>query len=138
MKTVYSTKVTAIGGREGKVKSEDGILDFKVEMPKEMGGKGGDFTNPEQLFAAGYAACFESALKLLARQSKIRLTSTAITAEVSIGANDAGGFELAVNLEGDIQGVERQQAEELMQKAHQICPYSNATRNNIEVNLKLK
>ncbi len=138
MKTLYSTKATAVGGREGNVKSEDGVLDFKVEIPKEMGGKGGAFTNPEQLFAAGYAACFESALNLVARNAKIRLQGTAITAEVSIGANDNGGFQLAVVLEGDLKGVDKEQAEKLMQQAHQVCPYSNATRGNIDVTLKLK
>ncbi len=138
MKTLYTTKATATGGREGKVTSADGVLDFKVEIPKEMGGKGGAFTNPEQLFAAGYSACFDSALNLVARKMKIKLESTAITAEVGIGANDSGGFELAVTLEADIQGVERAVAQDLLEKAHQVCPYSNATRGNIEVTLKLK
>ncbi len=138
MKTLYTTKVTATGGREGKVISEDGVLDFRVEIPKEMGGKGGAFTNPEQLFAAGYSACFDSALNLVARKMKIKLESTAITAEVGIGANSNGGFGLTVNIEADIKGVEREVAQDLLEKAHQVCPYSNATRGNIEVNLKLK
>lgn len=138
MKTLYSTKATATGGREGVVKSEDGVLDLRVEIPKEMGGKGGAYTNPEQLFAAGYAACFDSALNLVARTAKIKLESTAITAEVGIGSNDAGGFQLAVSLEAEINGVEREVAQQLLEKAHQVCPYSNATRGNIEVTLVLK
>lgn len=138
MKTLYTTKATATGGREGVVKSEDGVLDLRVEIPKEMGGKGGTYTNPEQLFAAGYAACFDSALNLVARTAKIKLESTAITAEVGIGPNDTGGFQLAVSLEAEINGVEREVAQQLLEKAHQVCPYSNATRGNIEVTLVLK
>ncbi|AEW85393.1 organic hydroperoxide resistance protein [Flavobacterium columnare NBRC 100251 = ATCC 23463] len=138
MKTLYSTKVTATGGREGSVKSEDGVLDFKVEIPKELGGKGGAFTNPEQLFAAGYAACFDSALNLVARNSKIKLGGTSITAEVGIGSNENGGFDLCVNLVAQIDGVEREIAEDLLAKTHQVCPYSNATRGNIQVEISLK
>ncbi|PVX50819.1 Ohr subfamily peroxiredoxin [Balneicella halophila] len=138
MKKLYSTKATATGGREGRVKSEDGVLDFKVEVPKEMGGKGGEYTNPEQLFAAGYAACFGSALNLVAKKSRTKLESSAITTAVSIGDNGNGGFELAVDIEADIKGVSREEAQELLEKAHQVCPYSNATRGNIEVNLSLK
>lgn len=138
MEKLYTTKVTAIGGREGKVQSEDGVLDFKVEIPKEMGGRGGAYTNPEQLFAAGYAACFDSALNLVARMEKVRLESSAITAVVSIGKNDAGGFQLEVDMQADIKGVSREQAQELLEKAHQVCPYSNATRGNINVNISLK
>lgn len=138
MEKLYTTKVTAIGGREGKVQSEDGVLDFKVEIPKEMGGRGGAYTNPEQLFAAGYAACFDSALNLVARMEKVRLESSAITAVVSIGKNDTGGFQLEVDMQADIKGVSREQAQELLEKAHQVCPYSNATRGNINVNISLK
>lgn len=138
MEVLYTTKATAIGGREGSVKSADGVLDFKTEIPKEMGGKGGAFTNPEQLFAAGYAACFDSALNHVARLEKVKLESSAITAEVSIGKNEQGGFQLAVKMLADIQGVDRAKAQELLEKAHQVCPYSNATRGNIEVTLDLK
>lgn len=138
MKTLYSTKVTAVGGREGKVHSEDNVLDFKVEIPKEMGGKGGAFTNPEQLFAAGYAACFDSALNLVARMDKTKLEHTEITAEVSLGKNENGDLDLAVKMIADIQGVDREKAQELLEKAHQVCPYSRATRGNIEVTLSLK
>lgn len=138
MKTLYSTKVTAVGGREGKVHSEDNVLDFKVEIPKEMGGKGGAFTNPEQLFAAGYSACFDSALNLVARMEKTKLEHTEIIAEVSLGKADDGSLNLAVKMIADIQGVDREKAQELLEKAHQVCPYSRATRGNIDVTLELK
>lgn len=132
MKALYTAIVTATGGREGKIRSNDGMIDLDVQMPKEMGGRGGA-TNPEQLFAAGYAACFDSALNLVLRQSRLRSDSTSVTAEVSIGANDNGGFELAVKLLVNIKGLEPQIAQEVLEKAHQVCPYSNATRGNIEV-----
>jgi Ohr subfamily peroxiredoxin len=137
MEKLYTAKATAIGGREGKVKSSDGVLDFKVEIPKEMGGKGGAFTNPEQLFAAGYAACFDSALNHVARSQKLHLSTSSVTASVSIGKNDQGGFMLAVELDVNIQGVDKDTAQQLLTAAHQVCPYSNATRGNIEVTLKL-
>ncbi len=137
MEKLYTAKATATGGREGRTKSSDGVLDFKVEIPKEMGGKGGAFTNPEQLFAAGYAACFDSALNHVARSQKIHLNSSSITAAVSIGKNDQGGFMLAVELDASIPGIERGIAQQLLEAAHQVCPYSNATRGNIEVTLKL-
>ncbi|WP_025761410.1 organic hydroperoxide resistance protein [Dyadobacter tibetensis] len=137
MKTLYTAKATATGGREGRTTTEDGVLDLRIEIPKEMGGKGGAFTNPEQLFAAGYAACFDSALNHVARSQKIRLEQTAVTASVSIGATETGGFGLAVKLEVSIPNIERELAQKLLETAHQVCPYSNATRGNIEVNLEL-
>ena len=137
MKKLYTANAIATGGREGRVKSVDGVLDFKVEIPKEMGGRGGAFTNPEQLFAAGYAACFDSALNLVARTQKIKLKDTKVTASVSIGQNDDGGFSLAVDLSVSIPQIERETAQKLLEQAHQVCPYSNATRGNIEVNLSL-
>lgn len=137
MKKLYTANATATGGREGRTKSDDGVLDFKVEIPKEMGGRGGSFTNPEQLFAAGYAACFDSALNLVARTQKIKLKDTKVTASVSIGQNDDGGFSLAVDLSVSIPQIERETAQKLLEQAHQVCPYSNATRGNIEVNLSL-
>lgn len=136
MKALYTAIVTATGGREGKIRSNDGMIDLDVQMPKEMGGRGGA-TNPEQLFAAGYAACFDSALNLVLRQSRLRSDRTSVTAEVSIGANDHGGFELAVKLLVNIKGLEPQIAQEVLEKAHQVCPYSNATRGNIEVKIEL-
>jgi len=137
MKTLYTANATATGGRDGRTKSDDGVLDFKIEIPKEMGGRGGAFTNPEQLFAAGYAACFGSALNLVASKQKIRLKDSKVTASVSIGQNAEGGFSLSVDLNVSIPEVEREVAQKLLEEAHQVCPYSNATRGNIEVNLNL-
>lgn len=137
MKKLYTAKATATGGREGRTKSDDGVLDFKIEIPKEMGGKGGAYTNPEQLFAAGYAACFDSALNHVARSQKIKLKGTKVNASVSIGKNDSDGFSLAVDLAISIPEIEREAAQKLLESAHQVCPYSNATRGNIEVNLSL-
>lgn len=138
MKTLYTTSVTAKGGRNGQVKSENAILDLEVRMPKALGGTSDEFTNPEMLFAAGYAACFDSALNLIISKSKIETGETSVTAQVSIGQNQDGGFGLAAELEVNIPGVSIEQAQELTQKAHQICPYSNATRSNMEVKLTVK
>ncbi|CAA9202930.1 Organic hydroperoxide resistance protein OhrB [Flavobacterium bizetiae] len=137
MKTLYTTSVTAKGGRNGQVKSENGILDLEVRMPKALGGANDDFTNPEMLFAAGYAACFDSALNLIISKSKIETGETSVTAQVSIGQNQDGGFGLAAELDVNIPGISIEQAHELTEKAHQICPYSNATRSNIEVKLSV-
>ncbi|WP_294200870.1 MULTISPECIES: organic hydroperoxide resistance protein [Chryseobacterium] len=137
MKTLYTTKVTATGGRNGKVKSENGVLDLEVKMPKALGGATDDFTNPEMLFAAGYAACFDSALNRIISLSKIKTGETTVTAEVSIGQIDNGGFGLAVQLDVNIPEVSIEEARSLTEKAHEICPYSNATRNNIEVKLSV-
>ncbi len=113
MKPLYTTAVTVTGGRNGNIKSDNGVLDLEVRMPKALGGQNDDFTNPEQLFAGGYAACFDSALNLVAQQAKAKIDST-ITATVSIGANATGGFELAVDLVADIQGVDRETAQQLL------------------------
>ncbi|KQM34202.1 organic hydroperoxide resistance protein [Chryseobacterium sp. Leaf201] len=137
MKTLYTTKVTATGGRNGHVKSENGVLDLEVRMPKGLGGANDDFTNPEMLFAAGYSACFDSALNLVISKSKIKTGETSVAAKVSIGQNEDGGFGLAAELDVNIPGVSIEDAQELTEKAHQICPYSNATRNNIEVKLSV-
>lgn len=135
MKAMYTAAATSIGGRDGHVKSSDGVLDFEVKKPKEMGGKGGPYTNPEQLFAAGYSSCFLSALSHVALLRKLRIQST-VTAHVSIGPKDEGeGFQLAVRMDVNIPGIDLQLAEELAQAAHQLCPYSNATRGNIEVDI---
>jgi Ohr subfamily peroxiredoxin len=134
MKPLYTAVVTARGGREGHAKSEDGKFDYALSMPKEVGGPGGAGTNPEQLFAAGYAACFESALRLVARMQKRPLKDVAITARVTLGQVDAS-YRLAVELHGDIQGLSQEDALTLMEAAHQVCPYSNATRGNIDVKL---
>ncbi|GGB80648.1 organic hydroperoxide resistance protein [Flavobacterium suaedae] len=138
MKTLYQTSATVTGGRNGHVKSHDGVLDVKVRIPKEMGGEGGA-TNPEQLFAAGYAACFDSALNLIINKEKVETTSSSeVTATVAIGPNDDGGYQLAVKLTAKIPGVEKEKAQELIEKAHAVCPYSNATRGNIEVELEIQ
>lgn len=135
MKTIYTTSVTAKGGRNGQVKSENGILDLEVRMPKALGGANDDFTNPEMLFAAGYSACFDSALNLIISKSKIETGETTVNAKVSIGQIENGGFGLAAELEVNIPGVSLEEAQLLTEKAHQICPYSNATRNNMEIKL---
>jgi len=136
-KVVYTAKATAQGGRDGKVATTDGKLDVVVAPPVEMGGSGKG-TNPEQLFAAGYAACFHSALKLVARKTRQDADGSTVTAEVGIGPiNGGAGFGLEVVLEVSLPGVDRAAAEELVAKAHQVCPYSNATRGNIKVDLKV-
>ena len=135
MKTLYTTSVTAIGGRNGKVKSENGVLELEVKSPKALGGSNDDFANPEMLFAAGYSACFGSALSLVIGKAKIETGEVSVTAKVSIGQIENGGFGLAAELDVNIPGVSLEEAQDLAEKAHQICPYSNATRNNIEVKL---
>ncbi len=132
---LYTATATAHGGREGKVQTDDGQVSHALAMPTALGGKGGAGTNPEQLFAAGYSACFESALRLVARMQKKPLTDATITARVTIGKTDDGGFGLAVELHGHLEGVSREEAQTLMEAAHQVCPYSRATRGNIEVKL---
>ncbi|MFC0186530.1 peroxiredoxin, Ohr subfamily [Pseudarcicella hirudinis] len=137
MEKLYTAVATATGGRNGHVESSDNVLNLETRMPKELGGGGGAYTNPEQLFAAGYAACFDSALNLVIRSQKMKTEITTVSAEVSLGKNENGGFALAVKLNVTIPGVERELAEELVAKAHQVCPYSNATRGNIEVELSV-
>ncbi|MBZ5738191.1 organic hydroperoxide resistance protein [Nocardioides mangrovi] len=138
MTPLYTASAVATGdGRNGHVTSTDGILDLDVRIPKEMGGAGGA-TNPEQLFAAGYAACFHSALRLVAGQAGADVSESEVVADVSIGTNDAGGFTLAVQLEVTLPNVDHDQAEQLVGQAHQVCPYSNATRGNIEVTLTVE
>jgi Ohr subfamily peroxiredoxin len=134
-KILYEAEMTAMGGREGTVRSRDGGFSLNLSIPKGLGGPGGEGTNPEQLFAAGYAACFLGAFKLVARQEKIALPDgTTITAKVGIGPV-AVGYGLAVELTAHVPGFERPQVEELLAAAHERCPYSNATRGNIEVRL---
>lgn len=136
MEALYTAKATADGGRLGKVKSSDGTLDLTLSMPKSLGGQEKEnTTNPEQLFAAGYAACFDSALNLVARQSRKRIESK-VTAEISIGKDLDGGFKLAVALFVAVKGISLEEAEELVALAHTVCPYSKATKGNIEVALK--
>jgi Ohr subfamily peroxiredoxin len=135
MKPIYTTVVTARGGREGHVHGADGNLDAALKIPKELGGPGGAGTNPEQLFAAGYAACFESALRLVARLQKRALTDVAIRAHVTLHATDDRKYVLSVELHGAVEGLSKDDAMALMQAAHAVCPYSAATRGNIEVTL---
>ena len=138
MKTLYTAVATSVGGRDGHVTSSDGVLNFDVKKPKAMGGKEDGFTNPEQLFAAGYAACFSGALSHMALLRRLRVQSS-VTAKVSIGPKDVGeGFQLAVEMEVVIPDVEQKLAEELAEEAHQFCPYSNATRGNIDVQIVTK
>ncbi len=138
MQVLYTAHATATGdGRDGHVRTSDATLDLDVAVPKEMGGAGGA-TNPEQLFAAGYAACFHSALRVVARRAKADVTGSVVEAEVGIGPNGSGGFGLAVALVVDLPAVPRENAEELLAQAHQVCPYSNATRGNVEVALRVR
>jgi Ohr subfamily peroxiredoxin len=134
MQILYTAEATAWGGREGRAATSDGLVDVMLAVPKELGGPG-EATNPEQLFATGYAACFHSALKLIGRRDKVDVSESAVTARVGLGMNESGGFGLAVELEAEIAGVDRAVAEDLVAKAHQVCPYSNATRGNVEVTL---
>ncbi|HEX9176111.1 organic hydroperoxide resistance protein [Mycobacterium sp.] len=139
IEVVYTAESTASGGgRDGHVKSSDGKVDLDTRPPKEMGGSG-EGVNPELLFSAGYAACFLGALRLVARNDKVDLDdATAITARVGFGKDSEGGFGLTGQLIGYLPGLEQDQADDLMEKAHQVCPYSKATRGNIDVELSAK
>ncbi|MDX8518837.1 organic hydroperoxide resistance protein [Mesorhizobium dulcispinae] len=134
MSALYTTQARVVGGRAGHAETSDGVLKLDLAMPKELGGQGGA-TNPEQLFAAGYGACFESAIRFVARKKKLPLEDAAVTATVSLYPNDQGGFKLGVALAAEIKGLDQAGAEALVSEAHQICPYSNAIRGNIDVAL---
>ncbi len=136
MNTLYATKVTASGGRHGFVKSEDGLLDLKLALPKELGGRG-DATNPEQLFAGGYAACFENAFLRVAREAGIKFADDdlSVVAQVGLSRNVANAYELAVELNVTVKGIDQKTADELSKGAHAICPYSNAIRGNVAVEI---
>lgn len=132
----YTAQATATGGRDGRSVTQDGTLDVKLSTPKELGGAGGDGTNPEQLFAAGYSACFLGALKFVGGQEKVKIPAeTTVTATIGIGPRAEGGFGITAALKISLPGIERAQAEDLVAKAHQVCPYSNATRGNVDVGL---
>jgi len=136
-KVLYRAQVKVTGGRDGRAVSSDNVLDVKLATPRELGGAGGAGTNPEQLFAAGYSACFLGALKFVAGREKIALPAdTTIEGNVGIGAIPTG-FGIEVELKISIPGLPREQAEALVQKAHVVCPYSNATRGNIDVTLSV-
>ena len=134
-KVLYTAHATATGGREGRAVSSDSALDVKLSTPRELGGAGGDGTNPEQLFAAGYSACFIGAMKAVAAQDKLKLPGE-ISIDGSVGIGQIpGGFGIAVELKIAVPGMEPAELQALVDKAHQVCPYSNATRGNIDVNV---
>jgi Ohr subfamily peroxiredoxin len=134
----YTTSATATGGRDGHARTKDGSLDVKLSTPKELGGGGGAGNNPEQLFAAGYAACFLGAMKHVASQGGPKVPGdTSVTATVGIGPRSEGGFGIDVQLDVSLPGLDRAEAQALVEKAHQVCPYSNATRNNVPVRLNV-
>lgn len=134
----YRTSATATGGRDGHARSEDGRFDVKLSTPRELGGAGGDGSNPEQLFAAGYSACFIGALRAASQQLKVKLPDDmTVSATVGIGPRSEGGFGITTDLTVSLPGIERAQAQDLVDAAHAICPYSNATRGNVDVGLVL-
>jgi Ohr subfamily peroxiredoxin len=134
--TLYTTRATSTGdGRNGHVRTADGHFEADLVVPKEMGGPGGERTNPEQLFAAGYAACFHNGLRLIAAGQKTPVTDSTVTAEVSLLSLDDGRFTLAVALTAHLPGLDQATADQLLHDTHQVCPYSNSTRGNIEVRL---
>ena len=137
VKKLYTAEATATGGRAGHARSSDGLLEVDLRVPEAMGGPGGG-TNPEQLFAAGYAACFQSALGAVGRRQKVDTADSTVTAQVSIGTIGAGAYGLAVTLRVTIPQVDQDRARELVAAAHQVCPYSNATRGNIDVQLVIE
>jgi len=137
MKTLYTAEVTATGGRSGHVKSLDGVIDMDVTVPEGLGGKGGA-SNPEQLFAAGYASCFQSALMLVAGKQRINLEKeSTVTAHVSLNQLDNDNYGLSVKLDVDLKGIDKEQAKQLVDQAHEVCPYSVGTRGNINVELNV-
>ena len=134
MPTLYSTRVVAKGGRHGSVRSEDGLLELSLALPKELGGNGGA-TNPEQLFAAGYSACFENALLRVSREARHHFTDDQVegVAEIGLSRNEKGNFVLSASLAVTLVGVDQATGEEFVHRAHEICPYSNAIRGNVDV-----
>ena len=138
MQVLYTANATATGGRDGRAVSSDAQLDVKLTTPKELGGAGGAGTNPEQLFAAGYSACFIGAMKFVAAAAKKALPAdVSVHGLVGIGPNGKGGFGITVTLNISLPGMDRAEAEALIHKAHEVCPYSNATRGNVDVTLNL-
>lgn len=137
MKTLYKAKATTTGGRDGHVKSDDGVIDMDLSLAKGLGGKGGDGTNPEQLFAAGYSSCYGSALQMVAKKHKVDLGDFNVSATVKIGTTEEDDLQLSVILDSYIPGVDVETGEKLVNEAHEVCPYSRATRDNIDVTLNL-
>lgn len=135
---LYTTSASATGGRDGHARSADGKVDVNLSTPKELGGAGGEGSNPEQLFAAGYSACFIGAMKFVSSQGGPKVPADAkVTTTVGIGPRAEGGFGLEIALAVSLPGLDHAEAEALVEKAHQVCPYSNATRNNIDVKLSV-
>jgi len=133
---IYKTSATATGGRDGRARTEDGTVDVKLVVPKEMGGPGGEGANPEKLFAAGYSACFLGAMKAVSGKEGVKVPADAtVTATIGFGPRSEGGYGITADLAIDLPGVDRADAERLVQAAHEVCPYSNATRNNVDVGL---
>ncbi len=133
---IYKTQATATGGRDGAAKSDDGSVDVKLVIPKELGGPGGVGANPEKLFAAGYSACFLGAMKAVSGQVGVKVPAEAtVTATIGFGPRSEGGYGITADLAVSLPGVEHEAAERLVQAAHQVCPYSNATRGNVDVGL---
>ncbi|MBS9722422.1 organic hydroperoxide resistance protein [Tianweitania sp. BSSL-BM11] len=138
VQVLYRSTATATGGREGTARTEDGTLAVSLSTPKELGGAGGSGTNPEQLFAAGYSACFLGAMKAVAGSLNLKVPAeTTVTATVGIGPRSEGGFGITADLKISLPGLSHEDAERLVEKAHQTCPYSNATRNNVDVGLTI-
>lgn len=135
---IYKTNATATGGRDGKARSDDGSVDVTLVIPKEMGGPGGTGANPEKLFAAGYAACFLGAMKAVSGKVGVKVPADAtVTAEVGFGPRSEGGYGITADLTISLPGVEQAEAQKLAEAAHEVCPYSNATRNNVDVGLHI-
>ncbi|WP_010218084.1 organic hydroperoxide resistance protein [Sphingomonas sp. PAMC 26621] len=135
---IYKTSATATGGRDGSTRSDDGSVNLKLVVPKEMGGPGGDGANPEKLFAAGYSACFIGAMKAVSGKVGVKVPAdTTVTAEIGFGPRSEGGFGITADLTISLPGVDKADAEKLAQAAHEVCPYSNATRNNVDVGLHI-
>lgn len=137
MKQLFEMSATTKGGRNGHVKSSDGVLDFELKMPTQMGGDGGHYTNPEQLFAAGYSACFDSALQMIARMEKLKIESTT-TANIGLAMSSPTSYGLTATLDVVVKGVDNEKALELLEKAHSMCPYSLALKGNVDVKINLK
>jgi Ohr subfamily peroxiredoxin len=137
LNVLYTAEATATGGRDGRARTREGNLDLSLKPPKELGGPGGDPTNPEQLFAAGYGACFLSALSLIARMQKISAKKFTVTAKVHLGANEDGGFDIEAELHCSLPDVDEEKAKQLIRAAYRGCPYSRATRGNMVTSLFL-